>query len=130
MQSARQRRTERLTDRRLGVRRRDDPAVRARWTRNHKLLRLGITAEEFDQMLAAQGRACAMCHKSFADGDRIFVDHDHACCPGQVKVTPKTCGKCIRGLLCFRCNTALGYVEKYGPLARAYLDRVAGAKAA
>jgi hypothetical protein len=71
-----------------------------------------------------------MCFAPFEEGVRICVDHDHACCPKQVKATAKTCGKCIRGLLCFRCNTSLGYVEKFGPLARAYLARVAVAKAA
>jgi hypothetical protein len=33
----------------------------------------------------------------------FHVDHDHACCPGT-----RSCGKCIRGMLCNRCNTGLG----------------------
>lgn len=36
-------------------------------------------------------------------------------------------GKCRRGLLCLRCNTGLGYVERMLDLARAYLERVSGA---
>lgn len=77
-------------------------------------------------MLQKQGHACAMCHEPFEGGQRIFADHDHNCCEKQYKATAKTCGKCVRGLLCFRCNTALGYVEMYGELARAYLASVVG----
>jgi hypothetical protein len=106
------------------------PADNARWKRSHKFVRLGITEEEFNRMLEAQGSACAMCGGAFDDGDRIFADHDHNCCPKQVKATAKTCGECIRGLLCFRCNTALGYYEKYGALARQYLERETPTKAA
>jgi hypothetical protein len=120
----RQRKTEqRKTERRWGKRVKDDPAVRARYARAHKFVRLGITEEEFNQMLEAQGYACAMCHEPFGDAFPQ-VDHDHTCCPKQYKATAKTCGKCIRGLLCFRCNTALGYIEKYADRAEAYLGRV------
>lgn len=58
----------------------------------------GITPEQYDDMLAAQGNRCAICRRESpgSKGRRFFyVDHDH-----------KT-GK-IRGLLCHSCNTALG----------------------
>ena len=88
----------------------------------YKFVRLGITEERFIELLEAQGYACAMCHEPFGDA---FPHADHDCCEKQDKATAKTCSKCIRGLLCFRCNTALGYIEKYGDLAKAYLDQVA-----
>lgn len=49
--------------------------------------------------------ACQICERPFAAaGDaRPCIDHDHACCS-----SPKTCGKCIRGVLCRACNKGLG----------------------
>lgn len=39
-------------------------------------------------------------------GALLVVDHDHSCCPGQF-----SCGNCIRGLLCFNCNTGAGMLN-------------------
>ena len=94
-----------------------DPVVAARWRAAHRLARYGLTQESFDQLLEAQGRACAMCHVPFKDGQPIFIDHDHACCPDE----KRSCGACRRGLLCLKCNTALGYIEGMQTLAQAYL---------
>lgn len=57
--------------------------------------RFGITVEEYDAMVAAQGGRCAICRGENTRGVRLPVDHNH-----------KT-GK-VRGLLCERCNLALG----------------------
>ena len=42
---------------------------------------------------------CEVCGAS----DPLVVDHNHNCCPSNV-----TCGNCIRGALCKRCNIAEG----------------------
>lgn len=60
-----------------------------------------LNQDTFNDLLRAQGNACIICLTK--EADRWAVDHDHACCIGK-----KTCGKCIRGILCFKCNTALG----------------------
>jgi hypothetical protein len=31
--------------------------------------------------------------------------------------TPRACDACRRGLLCLRCNTGLGYIERMGDMA-------------
>jgi Recombination endonuclease VII len=99
------------------------PDAKARWNRAHKFVRLGITEERFNELLEVQGYACAMCRAPFGDAFPQ-VDHDHNCCEPDPTGHAKSCGKCVRGLLCFRCNTALGYVEMYGDLARAYIRQV------
>lgn len=61
--------------------------------------------EDYEALLEAQGGRCAICRSDGSDMERRFhVDHDHTCCPR----TWGTCGKCIRGLLCHRCNLMLG----------------------
>lgn len=62
----------------------------------------GITQAERDAMLVVQG-GCAICGATEHGGRDWCVDHDHNCCPGK-----KSCGKCIRGVLCFGCNVGLG----------------------
>lgn len=50
--------------------------------------RYGITLEQFEAILAAQGNVCAVCKQ----GDKVFcVDHNH-----------KTLK--IRGIICLNCN--------------------------
>jgi hypothetical protein len=55
----------------------------------------GITLEQYDEMLVAQGGVCAVCKREPRDDISLHVDHDHAT-------------GVIRGLLCFRCNNSLG----------------------
>lgn len=60
-----------------------------------------ITPEIYDKLLTSQGGVCAICGKPKVNKN-LAIDHDHSCCPGK-----KSCGKCIRGLLCLLCNRAL-----------------------
>lgn len=86
---------------------------RAVLDRRDKLRRFyDIDVETYDSLLESQGGVCASCGQPETSLSRtgeikfLAVDHDHSCCPGQ-----KTCGQCIRGLLCSRCNLVLGLVE-------------------
>ena len=73
--------------------------------RNVNLKRYGLTPAAWDAMLAAQDGKCSVCATSTPGGYGTWhIDHDHACCSGV-----NSCGSCVRGLLCARCNLGLGY---------------------
>ncbi len=66
--------------------------------RNHLRRTFGITVEQYEEMVNGQGGECRICHKTPKEKQRLHIDHDHE--TGR-----------IRGLLCFNCNTALGWYE-------------------
>lgn len=65
----------------------------------------GLTPERYAEILARQGGRCAICGTD-NPGRWFDVDHDHACCPGQ-----RSCGQCVRGLLCHGCNKGIGQFD-------------------
>jgi len=65
----------------------------ANWKRHH------ITEEKFIEMFKLHNGLCHSCKENAA----MVIDHDHKCCN-----KPRSCGKCVRGLLCNQCNTAVG----------------------
>lgn len=78
---------------------------------------IAFSLAEYTAMLSEQGGRCAICRTDDPGGSQrsgsFFVDHDHAF--GHV-----------RGLLCFRCNRALGILKDSPATFRAaasYLDR-------
>jgi hypothetical protein len=76
------------------------------WKRRLKWL-YNISAEEYYMILESQDGHCALCPRTPEDeGIRLAVDHDHSCCPGK-----RSCGICVRGLLCVSCNRQLGQYE-------------------
>ena len=78
----------------------------------------GLTLEEYEAKLAEQGGVCAVCGTE-PGTKRLAVDHDHNCCPDQ-----KSCGRCVRALLCCGCNNGSGLADNPFLLRRKadYLD--------
>jgi len=97
---------------------RESPESRKKSNRKYRIASYGLAQEDFDLLLDIQGHACGMCHEPFEEGQLIHVDHDHACCQRK----NRSCGECVRGLLCHTCNIVLGHIERRYAMARAYLD--------
>lgn len=74
-------------------------------TESKRYHKYGITPEEFAALLSHQDNHCALCPATY-EKDKWHLDHDHRCCPSR-----RACNKCIRGILCAKCNMALGFLE-------------------
>jgi len=72
--------------------------------RKENLKRFGLSSEAYDELLSSQNGVCAICkgheprHRSDGTRKPLCVDHSHAT------------GK-VRGLLCSKCNTAIGLLQ-------------------
>lgn len=99
------------------------------------LTRHRISADRYRALRNSQDGVCAICGGGnfyAAHPAPLYIDHDHVCCPDH----RRTCGECVRGLLCSGCNGWLGELELWGwnprlnefewwgPAALAYLARV------
>lgn len=74
-----------------------NPERRRELNRIAGLRRYGLTVADYERMKDEQGGGCAICKRDEVASlfNRLYVDHDH--------VTGV-----VRGLLCYRCNAALG----------------------
>lgn len=83
--------------------RRDNPEKDQRSNRRVNLRRYGLTPDDYDRMVKAQGDRCGICgtDKCGGRGKRYWhIDHNRET-------------GCVRGLLCFWCNTRIGILEKF-----------------
>jgi hypothetical protein len=85
---------------------------RANLWRNYRL-----TIDGYLDLLEQQDGVCAICGGVNTDGRRLYVDHDHGCCP-----TSSSCGQCVRGLLCYRCNSGLSFFREDEAVVEKALD--------
>jgi len=96
----------------------DNPEKRSAISYAHRLKRdFNMTLEEYHELLLSQSNQCKICGSEGRGGRskiyKLFVDHCHK--------TNK-----IRGLLCMKCNSAIGYFEDDASRMRSaiqYLER-------
>jgi hypothetical protein len=72
-------------------------ALKAQKRINGYMRKYGLTMSKYETMLEAQGGTCAICRDPKRTGSFGFLDVDHCHATGKV-----------RGLLCVRCNQAIG----------------------
>lgn len=90
----------------------------------YDMAKFNLTVDDYWNLFNSQSGRCAICKTTEPGSNRkrFCVDHDHACCSGR----STSCGKCVRGLLCFSCNVALGAVRDNRATLKAaiaYLDK-------
>lgn len=70
-------------------------------------VRYRMRQADWEKMFQDQGERCVFgCTEPGTGG--WAVDHDHRCCDGR-----KSCGKCVRGILCQPHNMAMHYVDRF-----------------
>lgn len=71
---------------------------------------------DYQALLVHQGGVCAICRKP-PKSHALHVDHDHRCShAGKGK---SSCPECVRGLLCYGCNTHIAILDNAPWLAQA-----------
>jgi hypothetical protein len=87
-------------------RRREAARVRNLRVRHH------MSAEQYDELAAFQGRVCYICQRAKGKTRALSVDHDHAVAREECAHDhEESCERCWRGLLCARCNDILGHAR-------------------
>ncbi|MBM3672935.1 MAG: hypothetical protein FJW86_12260 [Actinobacteria bacterium] len=82
------------------------PAMRE----GHLRRTFGLTQADYDEMLRAQSGGCAICGDKPKAGESFHVDH---------------CEAGVRGILCVRCNNALGQLREDEGIAGRAVDYLA-----
>ncbi len=93
-----------------------------RYVYNRIFRQYNLSSDRYSELKAA---GCSLCGNPFSKNplrkeEMPNVDHDHRCC-----VARKSCGKCVRGLLCRVCNQQfIAAIEKNPALRILVNDRV------
>ncbi|MGW7086485.1 endonuclease domain-containing protein [Streptomyces sp. NPDC054871] len=64
-----------------------------------RLSHYNVTKDFIDRLWKYQGECCAICGSGDAETRTPHIDHNHTCCK-----VGRSCGACVRGLVCSNCN--------------------------
>jgi hypothetical protein len=77
----------------------------------------GLSLDRLKTLLS-RGR-CKICGTNEPGGNGWVIDHDHSCCDKS-----GSCGKCVREILCGRCNTLIGFAQDDPEILKAAIDYI------
>ena len=89
--------------------------------RNHSM-----TFEQYAALRVKQADRCGACKGPllFDQPYQVHIDHDPRCCSREENPQIKTCGECVRALLCKACNHAIGFLERYPQRVYMWIDYI------
>ena len=95
-------------------------------SRRQNLRQYGLDEAAYSEL----GDTCRICGAVEPGYGRknFFIDHDHACCPPSPG-RKRSCGECVRGLLCGDCNFGLSKFKDDPKLLRKAADYIENAMA-
>ena len=96
----------------------NDPEWREKQIMNRIIRRYGVTADQYLALRESQRGVCAICGATPKPERRLHIDHDHTCCPEK----SRSCGNCVRGLLCDACNVGVGMMKDDPALLRSAIS--------
>ena len=82
--------------------RKDPERYKEKSRRQKSYTRHGLTDSQYEELIKLHNGLCHLCLINLAS----VVDHDHSCCKNR------SCGYCVRGVLCTSCNTAIGMLKE------------------
>lgn len=86
----------------------DSVAVTKKLCHKHEIIsrRYQVSSIALSQIILLSDGRCGIC--GGPPGEKgLHLDHDRSCCN---KIG--SCGSCIRGLICYRCNVALAHIDE------------------
>ena len=87
--------------------------------RNHSM-----SLRDYEELRVAQSDRCGACKEPLLleQAYQVHIDHDPRCCSREENPKIKTCGSCVRALLCKECNHAVGFFERYPQRVHMWID--------
>lgn len=81
---------------------------------NGRASKYRLTAVQLQSLLLVD--QCPVCGGDVTERSGA-IDHDHSCCGSE-----KTCGECVIGVICLKCNAGIGYFDNHPGVMMSAID--------